>query len=63
MMKDPSLGQSIHLVVKKLVLLEEPGHLKVVNGVTRTMKRFIRWKKSYEKKSGEEYDLAMLLTR
>ncbi|XP_065904141.1 A disintegrin and metalloproteinase with thrombospondin motifs 6-like isoform X2 [Dysidea avara] len=63
-MKDPSLGQSIQLVVKKLVLLEEPDpSLKVANSVSRTMRRFIRWKKSFEKKSGEKYDLAVLLTR
>jgi len=63
-MKDPSLGQSIQLVVKKLVLLEEPDPgLKVANSVSRTMRRFIRWKKSFEKKSAENYDLAILLTR
>jgi len=63
-MKDPSLGQSIQLVIKKLVLLEESdSSLKVDNSVSRTMRRFIRWKKSFEKKSGEYYDLAILLTR
>ena len=64
MLKDSSLGQSIELVVKKLVMLEQAdSDLKIVPNMAHSAKRFIRWKKRYEKKTDESYDLALLLTR
>ena len=63
-MKDPSLGQPIELVMKKLVMLEQAHpNLKVVPNLAHTAKRFIRWKNKYEQETDESYDLALLLTR
>ena len=63
-MKDPSLGQPIELVMKKLVMLEEAHpNLKIVPNLAHTAKRFIRWKNKYEQETDESYDLALLLTR
>ena len=64
MLKDPSLGQPIELVMKKLVMLEEAHpNLKIVPNLAHTAKRFIRWKNKYEQETDESYDLALLLTR
>ena len=64
MLRDPSLGQAIEVIVKKLVILEQPDpSLRLVPNVDLSAKRFIRWKKAYEKKEGERYDLSLLLTR
>ena len=63
-MKDPSLGQPIELVMKKLVMLEQAHpNLKIVPNMVHTAKRFIRWKNKYEQETDESYDLALLLTR
>ena len=64
MLKDPSLGQPIELVMKKLVMLEQAHpNLKIVPNLAHTAKRFIRWKNKYEQETDESYDLALLLTR
>ena len=64
MLKDSSLGQAIEVVLKKLVILEQPDPgLKLVPNVDLSEKRFIKWKKAYEKNADERYDLALLLTR
>ncbi|XP_036265224.1 A disintegrin and metalloproteinase with thrombospondin motifs 12 isoform X1 [Pipistrellus kuhlii] len=64
---NPSIGNAIHIVVVRLVLLEEEEQgLKIVHHAEKTLTSFCKWQKSINPKSDlnpAHHDVAVLLTR
>ncbi|XP_054439897.1 A disintegrin and metalloproteinase with thrombospondin motifs 12 [Pteronotus mesoamericanus] len=64
---NPSIGNAIHIVVVRLVLLEEEEQgLKIVHHAEKTLSSFCKWQKSINPKSDlnpAHHDVAVLLTR
>ncbi|XP_015977465.2 A disintegrin and metalloproteinase with thrombospondin motifs 12 isoform X1 [Rousettus aegyptiacus] len=63
----PSIGNAIHIVVVRLILLEEEEQgLKIVHHAEKTLSSFCKWQKSINPKSDlnpAHHDVAVLLTR
>ncbi|XP_040833590.1 A disintegrin and metalloproteinase with thrombospondin motifs 12 [Ochotona curzoniae] len=64
---NPSIGNAIHIVVVRLILLEEEEEgLKIVHDAEKTLTSFCKWQKSINTKSDispVHHDVAVLLTR
>uniref|UniRef100_A0A8D0HHW1 ADAM metallopeptidase with thrombospondin type 1 motif 12 n=1 Tax=Sphenodon punctatus TaxID=8508 RepID=A0A8D0HHW1_SPHPU len=64
---DPSIGNAIHIVLVRLILLEEEEEgLKIVHHADKTLASFCKWQKSINPKSDVNpvhHDVAVLLTR
>uniref|UniRef100_A0A8B9PCX4 ADAM metallopeptidase with thrombospondin type 1 motif 12 n=1 Tax=Apteryx owenii TaxID=8824 RepID=A0A8B9PCX4_APTOW len=64
---DPSIGNAIHIVLVRLILLEEEEQgLKIVHHADKTLASFCKWQKSVNPKSDvnpAHHDVAVLLTR
>ncbi|XP_077922629.1 A disintegrin and metalloproteinase with thrombospondin motifs 12 [Halichoerus grypus] len=64
---NPSIGNAIHIVVVRLILLEEEVRgLKIVHHAEKTLSSFCKWQKSINPKSDlnpAHHDVAVLLTR
>uniref|UniRef100_A0A5F8GHP3 ADAM metallopeptidase with thrombospondin type 1 motif 12 n=1 Tax=Monodelphis domestica TaxID=13616 RepID=A0A5F8GHP3_MONDO len=64
---NPSIGNAIHIVVVRLILLEEEEEgLKIVHHADKTLASFCKWQKSINPKSDlnpAHHDVAVLLTR
>uniref|UniRef100_A0A8D2A2B8 ADAM metallopeptidase with thrombospondin type 1 motif 12 n=1 Tax=Sus scrofa TaxID=9823 RepID=A0A8D2A2B8_PIG len=64
---NPSIGNAIHIVVVRLILLEEEEQgLKIVHHADKTLSSFCKWQKSINPKSDlnpAHHDVAVLLTR
>nr|XP_056705042.1 A disintegrin and metalloproteinase with thrombospondin motifs 12 [Euleptes europaea] len=64
---DPSVGNAIHIVLVRLILLEEEEQgLKIVHHADKTLASFCKWQKSINPKSDANalhHDVAVLLTR
>ncbi|XP_037655171.1 A disintegrin and metalloproteinase with thrombospondin motifs 12 [Choloepus didactylus] len=64
---NPSIGNAIHIVVVRLILLEEEEQgLKIVHHAEKTLSSFCKWQKSINPKSDlnpVHHDVAVLLTR
>ncbi|XP_040350844.1 A disintegrin and metalloproteinase with thrombospondin motifs 12 isoform X2 [Herpailurus yagouaroundi] len=64
---NPSVGNAIHIVVVRLILLEEEEQgLKIVHHAEKTLSSFCKWQKSINPKSDlnpAHHDVAVLLTR
>lgn len=64
---NPSIGNAIHIVVVRLILLEEEEQgLKIVHHAEKTLSSFCKWQKSINPKSDlnpAHHDVAVLLTR
>ncbi|KAM9096306.1 A disintegrin and metalloproteinase with thrombospondin motifs 12 [Sarcophilus harrisii] len=64
---NPSIGNAIHIVVVRLILLEEEEQgLKIVHHADKTLASFCKWQKSINPKSDlnpAHHDVAVLLTR
>ncbi|XP_060092579.1 A disintegrin and metalloproteinase with thrombospondin motifs 12 [Heteronotia binoei] len=64
---DPSIGNAIHIVLVRLILLEEEEQgLKIVHHADKTLASFCKWQKSINPKSDANalhHDVAVLLTR
>ncbi|XP_029797138.1 A disintegrin and metalloproteinase with thrombospondin motifs 12 [Suricata suricatta] len=64
---NPSIGNAIHIVVVRLILLEEEEQgLKIVHHAEKTLSSFCKWQKSINPKSDlnpTHHDVAVLLTR
>eukprot|EP00071_Canis_lupus_P040101 XP_022273658.1 A disintegrin and metalloproteinase with thrombospondin motifs 12 isoform X2 [Canis lupus familiaris] len=63
---NPSIGNAIHIVVVRLILLEEEEQgLKIVHHAEKTLSSFCKWQKSINPKSDlnpAHHDVAVLLT-
>ncbi|XP_076973044.1 A disintegrin and metalloproteinase with thrombospondin motifs 12 isoform X2 [Tamandua tetradactyla] len=64
---NPSIGNAIHIIVVRLILLEEEEQgLKIVHHAEKTLTSFCKWQKSINPKSDTNpahHDVAVLLTR
>ncbi|KAJ6656117.1 hypothetical protein lerEdw1_004168 [Lerista edwardsae] len=64
---DPSIGNAIHIVLIRLILLEEEEQgLKIVHHADKTLASFCKWQKSINPKTDANplhHDVAVLLTR
>ncbi|XP_044088992.1 A disintegrin and metalloproteinase with thrombospondin motifs 12 isoform X2 [Neovison vison] len=64
---NPSIGNAIHIVVVRLILLEEEEQgLKIIHHAEKTLSSFCKWQKSINPKSDlnpAHHDVAVLLTR
>lgn len=64
---NPSIGNAIHIVVVRLILLEEEEQgLKITHHAEKTLSSFCKWQKSINPKSDlnpAHHDVAVLLTR
>ncbi|XP_004605659.2 A disintegrin and metalloproteinase with thrombospondin motifs 12 isoform X1 [Sorex araneus] len=64
---NPSIGNAVHIVVVRLILLEEEEQgLKIVHHAEKTLSSFCKWQKSINPKSDlspAHHDVAVLLTR
>ncbi|XP_029434995.1 A disintegrin and metalloproteinase with thrombospondin motifs 12 isoform X2 [Rhinatrema bivittatum] len=64
---DPSVGNAIHIILVRLILLEEEEKgLKIVHHADHTLASFCKWQKSINPKSDAHpahHDVAVLLTR
>ncbi|XP_074851795.1 A disintegrin and metalloproteinase with thrombospondin motifs 12 [Carettochelys insculpta] len=64
---DPSIGNAIHIVLVRLILLEEEEQgLKIVHHADKTLASFCKWQKSINPKNDANpihHDVAVLLTR
>nr|XP_033789093.1 A disintegrin and metalloproteinase with thrombospondin motifs 12 isoform X2 [Geotrypetes seraphini] len=64
---DPSIGNAIHIMLVRLILLEEEEQgLKIVHHADHTLASFCKWQKSINPKSDAHpvhHDVAVLLTR
>ncbi|EMP27287.1 A disintegrin and metalloproteinase with thrombospondin motifs 12, partial [Chelonia mydas] len=64
---DPSIGNAIHIVLVRLILLEEEEQgLKIVHHADKTLASFCKWQKSINPKNDVNpihHDVAVLLTR
>lgn len=64
---NPSIGNAIHIIVVRLILLEEEEQgLKIVHHAEKTLSSFCKWQKSINPKSDlspVHHDVAVLLTR
>ncbi|XP_049623629.1 A disintegrin and metalloproteinase with thrombospondin motifs 12 isoform X2 [Suncus etruscus] len=64
---NPSIGNAIHIVVVRLILLEEEEQgLKIVHHAEKTLSSFCKWQKSINPKSDlspAHHDIAVLITR
>nr|XP_028604080.1 A disintegrin and metalloproteinase with thrombospondin motifs 12 isoform X1 [Podarcis muralis] len=64
---DPSIGNAIHIVLVRLILLEEEEQgLKIVHHADKTLASFCKWQKSINPKADANplhHDVAVLLTR
>ncbi|XP_019387472.1 PREDICTED: A disintegrin and metalloproteinase with thrombospondin motifs 12 isoform X2 [Crocodylus porosus] len=64
---DPSIGNAIHIVLVRLILLEEEEQgLKIVHHADKTLASFCKWQKSINPKSDVNpihHDVAVLITR
>ncbi|KAM5264414.1 A disintegrin and metalloproteinase with thrombospondin motifs 12 [Ctenodactylus gundi] len=64
---NPSIGNAIHIVVVRLILLEEEEQgLKIVHHAEKALSSFCKWQKSINPKSDlnpVHHDVAVLLTR
>ncbi|XP_074064523.1 A disintegrin and metalloproteinase with thrombospondin motifs 12 isoform X2 [Macrotis lagotis] len=64
---NPSIGNAIHIVVVRLILLEEEEQgLKIIHHADKTLASFCKWQKSINPKSDlnpAHHDVAVLLTR
>uniref|UniRef100_A0A8D2BAR7 ADAM metallopeptidase with thrombospondin type 1 motif 12 n=1 Tax=Sciurus vulgaris TaxID=55149 RepID=A0A8D2BAR7_SCIVU len=64
---NPSIGNAVHIVVVRLILLEEEEQgLKIVHHAEKTLSSFCKWQKSINPKSDlnpVHHDVAVLLTR
>ncbi|XP_067401591.1 A disintegrin and metalloproteinase with thrombospondin motifs 12 [Emydura macquarii macquarii] len=64
---DPSVGNAIHIVLVRLILLEEEEQgLKIVHHADKTLASFCKWQKSINPKNDVNpihHDVAVLLTR
>ncbi|XP_078407889.1 A disintegrin and metalloproteinase with thrombospondin motifs 12-like [Cetorhinus maximus] len=64
---DPSIGNAIHIVLVRLILLEEEEkELKIVHHADHTLSSFCKWQKNVNPKSDStpnHHDVAVLLTR
>ncbi|CAO1378309.1 unnamed protein product [Diamesa serratosioi] len=67
--KDPSIGNSVQVVVVKIIILEEDHSyldLNVTNVAATTLERFCRWQRTLNPKTDEDphhHDVAILVTR
>ncbi|KAH0627867.1 hypothetical protein JD844_008401 [Phrynosoma platyrhinos] len=63
---DPSIGNAIHIVLVRLILLEEEEQgLKIVHHADKTLASFCKWQKSINPKTDNNplhHDVAVLLT-
>uniref|UniRef100_A0A8D2L4F7 ADAM metallopeptidase with thrombospondin type 1 motif 12 n=1 Tax=Varanus komodoensis TaxID=61221 RepID=A0A8D2L4F7_VARKO len=64
---DPSIGNAVHIVLVRLILLEEEEQgLKIVHHADKTLASFCKWQKSINPKTDANplhHDVAVLLTR
>uniref|UniRef100_A0ACB8EP82 A disintegrin and metalloproteinase with thrombospondin motifs 12 n=1 Tax=Sphaerodactylus townsendi TaxID=933632 RepID=A0ACB8EP82_9SAUR len=64
---DPSIGNAVHIVLVRLILLEEEEQgLKIVHHADKTLASFCKWQKNINPKSDANalhHDVAVLLTR
>ncbi|XP_078533403.1 A disintegrin and metalloproteinase with thrombospondin motifs 12 isoform X2 [Lissotriton helveticus] len=64
---DPSVGNAIHIMLVRLILLEEEEQgLKIIHNADQTLASFCKWQKSVNPKSDAHpthHDVAVLLTR
>ncbi|XP_067887266.1 A disintegrin and metalloproteinase with thrombospondin motifs 12-like [Heterodontus francisci] len=64
---DPSIGNAIHIVLVRLILLEEEEKgLKIIHHADHTLSSFCKWQKNINPKSDSSpnhHDVAVLLTR
>ncbi|XP_059845640.1 A disintegrin and metalloproteinase with thrombospondin motifs 12-like [Hypanus sabinus] len=64
---DPSIGNAIHIVLVRLILLEEEEkELKIIHHADHTLSSFCKWQKNINPKSDSSpnhHDVAVLLTR
>ncbi|XP_069780132.1 A disintegrin and metalloproteinase with thrombospondin motifs 12 isoform X2 [Narcine bancroftii] len=64
---DPSIGNAIHIVLVRLILLEEEEkELKIIHHADHTLSSFCKWQKKMNPKSDSSpnhHDVAVLLTR
>uniref|UniRef100_A0A8C8RNY0 ADAM metallopeptidase with thrombospondin type 1 motif 12 n=1 Tax=Pelusios castaneus TaxID=367368 RepID=A0A8C8RNY0_9SAUR len=64
---DPTIGNAIHIVLVRLILLEEEEQgLKIVHHADKTLASFCKWQKSINPKNDVNpihHDVAVLLTR
>ncbi|XP_060047193.1 A disintegrin and metalloproteinase with thrombospondin motifs 12 isoform X2 [Erinaceus europaeus] len=64
---NPSIGNAVHIVVVRLILLEEDEQgLKIVHHAEKTLSSFCKWQKSINPKSDlnpAHHDVAVLITR
>ncbi|XP_069483191.1 A disintegrin and metalloproteinase with thrombospondin motifs 12 [Ambystoma mexicanum] len=64
---DPSIGNAIHIMLVRLILLEEEEQgLKIIHHADHTLASFCKWQKSINPKSDTHpthHDVAVLLTR
>ncbi|XP_051784068.1 A disintegrin and metalloproteinase with thrombospondin motifs 12 [Erpetoichthys calabaricus] len=64
---DPSIGNAIHIVVVRLILLEkEENGLKIVHHADNTLSSFCKWQRSINPKNDTHpahHDVAILITR
>ncbi|XP_028914775.1 A disintegrin and metalloproteinase with thrombospondin motifs 12 [Ornithorhynchus anatinus] len=64
---NPSIGNAVHIVVVRLILLEEEEQgLKIVHHADKTLASFCKWQKSINPKSDLNpihHDVAVLITR
>ncbi|XP_006116580.2 A disintegrin and metalloproteinase with thrombospondin motifs 12 isoform X1 [Pelodiscus sinensis] len=64
---DPSIGNAIHIVLVRLILLEEEEQgLKIVHHADKTLASFCKWQKSINPQNDNNpihHDVAVLLTR
>ncbi|CRL05730.1 CLUMA_CG018759, isoform A [Clunio marinus] len=67
--KDPTIGNSVHVVVVKIILLEEEDayqDLNVTQVATATLESFCRWQRTLNPKQDDDpqhHDVAILVTR
>ncbi|KAM5169653.1 A disintegrin and metalloproteinase with thrombospondin motifs 12 isoform 1-T1 [Callospermophilus lateralis] len=64
---NPSIGNAVHIVVVRLILLEEEEQgLKIIHHAEKTLSSFCKWQKSINPKSDlnpVHHDVAVLITR
>ncbi|CAO2592335.1 A disintegrin and metalloproteinase with thrombospondin motifs 12, partial [Lemmus lemmus] len=64
---NPSIGNAVHIIVVRLILLEEEEQgLKIVHHAEKTLSSFCKWQKSINPKSDlnpVHHDVAVLITR
>ncbi|XP_048460414.1 A disintegrin and metalloproteinase with thrombospondin motifs 12-like [Rhincodon typus] len=64
---DPSIGNAIHIVLVRLILLEEgEKELKIIHHADHTLSSFCKWQRNVNPKSDStphHHDIAILLTR